>query len=432
MEQPLSHRDGVLVHKTQTAGKVFKDIGIPVIAAVLSSAALLALAFLIKVAIESNYFFCSQTFRLIPLHLLCDGQLDCTWGEDEAGCVQQVPEGPPAGVRLSRHGSSLQVQDKETGTWAWACYEGFEAPMAKAACTEMGYHGSAPTFRAVVPGTAKGLSLREVALQGGELHWRDSGRPCPSGFAVSLTCSSCGKSAKLPRVVGGNPASTKAWPWQASLQYKGQHVCGGSFIDAQWVLTAAHCFRNRLVTKDWQLRCGSEMFSGTTVAVVEKVFVLDIKHMFPKDEDIALVKLQSPLRDPEPVSPICLPFFDEEISPGTSLWVTGWGFTRQGGKLAQVLQEAEVELIDSSTCNGAGAYRGEVTEKMLCAGREQGQADTCQGDSGGPLMHREQDRWHVVGLVSWGQGCGSPSTPGVYTKVQAYLSWIHTVRRSEA
>ncbi|KAJ7305380.1 hypothetical protein JRQ81_011336 [Phrynocephalus forsythii] len=100
--------------------------------------------------------------------------------------------------------------------------------------------------------------------------------------------------------------------------------------------------------------------------------------MFPKEEDVALVKLQMPLQGPEPITPICLPFFDGEITAGTSLWVAGWGFARQDGELAQVLQETELELIDSSTCNTAEADRGEVTEKMLSAGRKQGRANTCQ------------------------------------------------------
>lgn len=51
-----------------------------------------------------------------------------------------------------------------------------------------------------------------------------------------------------------------------------------------------------------------------------------------------------------------------------------------------------------------------------------------QGDSGGPLMYRS-DLWQVVGIVSWGHGCGDPSTPGVYTKVTAYLNWIYNVRK---
>lgn len=51
-----------------------------------------------------------------------------------------------------------------------------------------------------------------------------------------------------------------------------------------------------------------------------------------------------------------------------------------------------------------------------------------QGDSGGPLMYHS-DLWQVVGIVSWGHGCGGPNTPGVYTKVTAYLNWIYSVRK---
>ena len=52
--------------------------------------------------------------------------------------------------------------------------------------------------------------------------------------------------------------------------------------------------------------------------------------------------------------------------------------------------------------------------------------DSCLGDSGGPLVFREKssEPWYQVGIVSYGtQICGI-GEPGVYTKVEAYLSWI--------
>ena len=47
------------------------------------------------------------------------------------------------------------------------------------------------------------------------------------------------------RVVNGQDASPHSWPWQISLRVRGGHICGGSLIKADWVLTAAHCvYRN--------------------------------------------------------------------------------------------------------------------------------------------------------------------------------------------
>ncbi|NXD17534.1 TMPS4 protease, partial [Nothocercus nigrocapillus] len=346
--------------------------------------------------------------------------------------------------------STLQVLDTLTGAWCGVCHDHFDLALARAACEQMGY-SSPPSFRAVDMGGKQSLPLREVALSAGSLHVREAGRKCPSGSAVSLVCSqACGESSRAPRVLGGRPAPIEAWPWQVSLRYRREHICGGSIIDARWILTAAHCFKNNPLVQRWRVKAGSDLLSGSANLDVEKVFLAKVTPAAPKDDDIALVKLRSPLhfsgemgfnpragahmqgaRLTAPLcpaassKPICLPYFDEELRPGTALWVTGWGYTQENGKLSETLQEAEVMLIDNVSCNRA-AYHGEVTEKMLCAGLPQGGVDTCQGDSGGPLLY-SHGPWQVVGIVSWGQGCGTPSTPGVYTSVQAYLNWIYTV-----
>jgi hypothetical protein len=60
---------------------------------------------------------------------------------------------------------------------------------------------------------------------------------------------------------------------------------------------------------------------------------------------------------------------------------------------------------------------------MLCAGRSMPNFDSCGGDSGGPLLDKATGE--LVGIVSFGKGCGNPDFPGVYTRVSKYTSWIH-------
>lgn len=53
----------------------------------------------------------------------------------------------------------------------------------------------------------------------------------------------------------------------------------------------------------------------------------------------------------------------------------------------------------------------------------------CQGDSGGPLNCHHGDVWQVFGIVSFGsaEGCNTLNKPTVFTRVSAYIDWIHTV-----
>ena len=96
--------------------------------------------------------------------------------------------------------------------------------------------------------------------------------------------------------------------------------------------------------------------------------------------------------------------------------------------------QANVEVISRSTCNNLSAYRGRITNQMVCMGVLAGGIDTCQvsnlweveysitfkstyspqGDSGGPAVTQNGDNWEVTGVTSWGSGCAFQNRPGVY------------------
>ena len=67
-----------------------------------------------------------------------------------------------------------------------------------------------------------------------------------------------------------------------------------------------------------------------------------------------------------------------------------------------------------------------IFPSSMCAGVPEGGKDTCQGDSGGPVAWRESEakRSYLLGVVSWGSGCGDANSPGVYARVTYYLPWI--------
>uniref|UniRef100_A0A8B9NMA0 Peptidase S1 domain-containing protein n=1 Tax=Accipiter nisus TaxID=211598 RepID=A0A8B9NMA0_9AVES len=93
---------------------------------------------------------------------------------------------------------------------------------------------------------------------------------------------------------------------------------------------------------------------------------------------------------------------------------------------ASVISNTWLCLLPSRALSHIQVYGGAITPGMLCAGYLEGQVDACQGDSGGPLVHADsRGIWYLVGIVSWGDECGKPNKPGVYTRVTYYRNWIN-------
>ncbi|NXG59863.1 ACRO protein, partial [Hemiprocne comata] len=237
------------------------------------------------------------------------------------------------------------------------------------------------------------------------------------------------------RVVGGTDARPGAWPWIVSIQNRWLagtgHICGGSLISPQWVLTAAHCFDQARHITTWRVVIGATRLSqlGPEAQVRNISHLLVHKHFnnISMRNDIALLELDQPVQCSSYIQLACVPDASLKVSELTTCYVSGWGATTaRSGDTSDVLQEAKVQLVDVHLCNSSGWYRGEIHPYNLCAGYAQGGIDTCQGDSGGPLVCRENnaDYFWLVGVTSWGRGCARAKRPGIYTATQHFYNWI--------
>ncbi|XP_069704879.1 transmembrane protease serine 9-like [Periplaneta americana] len=238
---------------------------------------------------------------------------------------------------------------------------------------------------------------------------------------------------KAERVVGGKNAREGEFPFVVGL-YDGMYLCGGTLITRLHVLTAAHCIKNFMqviqrfpyIGKDIHVLLGAHHVERPTMLrkVAEMTYHADY---YPRTNvhDIALVKMDRPVDFNKKVRAACLPFEDDSEYLHDFAIVAGWGVLTPKGPVSKILQKAFVPLVSNEHCVQAYAMKGVyISESMLCAGR--GTQDACKGDSGGPLigLNMRTKTEEVIGIVSFGRGCGKPEFPGVYTKVTSYLGWI--------
>lgn len=247
-----------------------------------------------------------------------------------------------------------------------------------------------------------------------------------------------------PQIIGGSEAKPGAWPWQVAIvshnnpdAYAGQY-CGGSLLDPNWVLTAAHCVT---IGTTVDPAAGVDIIVGRHALTetggqrlgVSQIIVHPAWDPEAYDYDIALlrlaetVELTGSLGQAGAVQPVTLATPDEPALVATErlATVTGWGTRKFAvNDYPVALYQTSVPLVSAADC--AAAYPAEnITARMLCAGFVEGGKDSCQGDSGGPLVVKDNGVWKQVGIVSWGDGCGDPGVPGVYTRLPSFHSWIY-------
>ncbi|MFE4969898.1 serine protease [Streptomyces sp. NPDC056660] len=230
-------------------------------------------------------------------------------------------------------------------------------------------------------------------------------------------------------VVGGFPVDVSQTPWTVALSSRDRfggtragQFCGGVAIGRTTVLTAAHCLADEVIGGPSDRVHDLKVIAGRTdlLSAQGQEIPVTVARVNPRYEadantgDFAVLTLARPL--PADAVVKMAAEGDTAYRTGTGALVSGWGDITGGGDYARRLYAAQVHVLPDETCERAypggadGTYRA---DSMVCAGEALGGPDACQGDSGGPLVAGGR----LIGLVSWGSGCGRPGSPGVYTRV---------------
>ncbi|CAO2603319.1 Cationic trypsin-3, partial [Lemmus lemmus] len=217
------------------------------------------------------------------------------------------------------------------------------------------------------------------------------------------------------KIVGGYTCQKNSLPYQVSLNV-GYHSCGGSLINSQWVVSAAHCYNSQI-----QVRLGEHNINvlegGEQFIDAAKIIRHPNYNKKTYDNDIMLIKLKSSATLNARVSTVSLP--SSCPSSGTKCLVSGWGNTQSAAEGLSLLQCLDVSVLSDLVCHKAYPHR--ITSNMFCLGFLEGGKDSCQLDSGGPVVCDGT----FQGIVSWGNDCAQKGKPGIYTKVCNFRNWIH-------
>lgn len=212
------------------------------------------------------------------------------------------------------------------------------------------------------------------------------------------------------------------------------NICGGTLIDARFVLTAAHCITSNN-SSSIRIIAGLHNISSTVERnfrqnrQVEKVFIYPgFDHLAPLN-DIAIIQLAAPFYLNKYVQLACLS--SEQPDVNETVMIAGWGSEEYRGRHSPILRQAPTQVIGD--CNRWWASEGVDDRRQICVASNITGVSACNGDSGGPLLFKAHDRWFVGGIASYVEkfNCKTNnSRPNVYTRVSFYLPWINQIIRS--
>lgn len=239
------------------------------------------------------------------------------------------------------------------------------------------------------------------------------------------------------KIINGKDSVANSWPWMVSLRIRSssnilsRHFCGGTILDQNTVLTAAHCITvspSRIVVIVG-LHDLSEL-SSENIYSIQVIYVHPSFNSILLENDVAVIKLARPITFTDTVSPVCLPETNDiSVVYNKDVVVTGWGSTTGSqGSPPLVLQQANLRVVtNNQKCFASGNFNSFQQYCVIESGLFP-DSNACYGDSGGPMVYFDGTKWTIFGITSYiladsMRKC-DPSLPSFYTSVPFYLSYI--------
>lgn len=272
--------------------------------------------------------------------------------------------------------------------------------------------------------------------------------------AAPVSVASVAVDGLSPRVVNGQSATAGMFPFAVALidadrferegVYEAQ-FCGGSLTTPTTVVTAAHCLVDEKTGRQDEASSILVAFGGNLKTGDPRIVLVSSVAVHPGYDaekvtnDVAVLTLSEPVTDIPIIMPLRPSDVGDYLAPGATAFVMGWGNQSTTGSFypdsirlggLRVFPDASCGRNEPYTINAItfdGFNRDEADPAlMVCAAGVTASGkviDACQGDSGGPLISGEGATLRLVGVVSWGENCGTKH-PGVYTRISAMTEFL--------